>query len=182
MNTSRSELEREVEQTRAEVEETTAALRDRLSVGEVLNQADSLFRASGAPDFLRSLGRQVRENPLPLVLIGAGLAWLVISSSRRQQELAADDVYEVFAPDYVMSPEAVAAFRAALPSGNFAPAPIGFDIAVEAMVPAAVDLHPVPMVIVESVPELAGHRFCVVGERIVIVDPEEPRIVTIIEE
>lgn len=39
-------------------------------------------REGAAADFLRNLGREIRENPLPVVLIAIGVAWLMVASSR----------------------------------------------------------------------------------------------------
>ena len=36
----------------------------------------------GIGDFARNLGNEVRANPLPVALIGAGLAWLMMSNGR----------------------------------------------------------------------------------------------------
>ena len=41
-----------------------------------------LLENNPAAEFLRNLGREVRENPMPLVLIGIGIAWLMVASSR----------------------------------------------------------------------------------------------------
>ncbi len=75
--TSSSKLEREVEASRAHVEETVEALRERMSVGDIVNEATRYFKESGGGDVAARLGQQVRDNPLPLLLVGVGLAWLM---------------------------------------------------------------------------------------------------------
>ncbi|HEX2257153.1 MAG TPA: DUF3618 domain-containing protein [Afifellaceae bacterium] len=82
MNRSTSQIEREIEQTRAEIEGTLAALRSRMSLGEVVEEVSRQFRSSGGSELVRNFGRQVKDNPLPLALIGAGIAWLMLGNGR----------------------------------------------------------------------------------------------------
>jgi hypothetical protein len=49
-------------------------------------------RDGPAAEFLRNLGQEVRENPMPLVLIGIGIAWLISRTSRAAIASAADCV------------------------------------------------------------------------------------------
>jgi cell division septum initiation protein DivIVA len=108
MSKSTSQIEREIEATRAEIEGTLAALRSRMSLGEVVEEVSRQFRATGGPDMMRNFGRQVRENPLPLALIGAGIAWLVIGNGRaayrHEHELEPYDLDGEYDPDYEYNP------------------------------------------------------------------------------
>lgn len=112
MNRSTTQIEREIEQTRAEIEGTLAALRSKMSLGEVVEEVTRHFRNSGGSEMVRNFGRQVRENPLPLALIGAGLAWLMIGSGPRngrigyahEHELQPYDPDEEYDPDYEYDP------------------------------------------------------------------------------
>jgi hypothetical protein len=79
---SAAEIEREVRQERAHVEQTLDAIQDRLSPGQLVDQAVTYLRTSGGGDFVRNLGDTVRQNPIPIALVGIGLAWMMISSSR----------------------------------------------------------------------------------------------------
>lgn len=76
---SSAEIEREVEATRASLTGTLEQLRDRASPGQLFEQALDYAKQSGGADFARNLGASVRENPLPLLLIGAGIGWLMMS-------------------------------------------------------------------------------------------------------
>jgi hypothetical protein len=40
------------------------------------------MRSSNGSDFVRNLGTMVRDNPVPVALVGTGLVWLMLSSSR----------------------------------------------------------------------------------------------------
>src|ERR1700719_4210775 len=81
------QLRRETEETRARVAETLEELRARITPGQVVDQLVDYAGDSGAGEFFRNLGRQAVKNPLPVTLMGAGLAWLMLagksSGSRR---------------------------------------------------------------------------------------------------
>lgn len=79
---SSEQLEREAEATRARIAETLAELRTRVSPSGIVDQAVELARENGGGDFVRQLGRQVSHNPLPVALMGAGLAWLMVAQRR----------------------------------------------------------------------------------------------------
>src|SRR5918997_3933858 len=79
---SASTLEREAEQTRSNISATLEELRDRMTPGQVVDQFVDYARETGGADFMRTLGNQVRANPLPVTLIGAGIAWLMFSGGR----------------------------------------------------------------------------------------------------
>jgi ElaB/YqjD/DUF883 family membrane-anchored ribosome-binding protein len=74
---SSEQLERQTEQSRAEVELTIDELRARLTPGQIVDEILSYAR-DGGRQFTSNLGRQVTNNPLPVVLIGAGLAWFLM--------------------------------------------------------------------------------------------------------
>ena len=96
-NRSSAEIEREVEDTRASLAGTLEQIRDRASPGQLFEQALDYAKQSGGGDLARNLGVSVRDNPLPLLLIGAGIGWLMLSDRRggtgggadgRQRQLA----------------------------------------------------------------------------------------------
>lgn len=79
--TETARLERETEQTRAQLESTLFELRARMSPGSLVDQATGYLRSSGGRAFVRNLRDQVVENPVPVTLIGAGIAWLAIAGA-----------------------------------------------------------------------------------------------------
>jgi Protein of unknown function (DUF3618) len=83
------QLERESEGTRTRLGEILDELRLRLTPGQVVDQFADYAREGPAADFLRNLSREIRENPLPLLLIAAGIGWLAFATSRRPQMSAA---------------------------------------------------------------------------------------------
>jgi hypothetical protein len=82
MESQTARLEREAEETRWQLTGTLEELRGRMTPGRVVDQMIDYTRDSPAAEFLRNLRREVRENPMPLVLIGIGIAWLMLASSR----------------------------------------------------------------------------------------------------
>ncbi|MDB5414182.1 MAG: hypothetical protein JWR10_2517 [Rubritepida sp.] len=82
-NRSPADIEGDVERSRANVSGTLDALREKLApsqiVDEVLDRVTDYARGSGGAEFARNLGSAVRDNPLPLLLIGAGIGWLMMS-------------------------------------------------------------------------------------------------------
>ena len=95
---SPAELEREVRESRADVERTLDAIQDRLSPGQLVDQVARYMRDNGG-EFARNFGDTVRQNPVPVVLVGVGLAWMMLGS-RRDVDLprAADFVPEYLRP------------------------------------------------------------------------------------
>lgn len=70
------QLERQTEQNRAEVELTIDELRARLTPGQIVDEILS-YAKDGGRQFTANLGRQISNNPLPVTLIGAGIAWFL---------------------------------------------------------------------------------------------------------
>jgi hypothetical protein len=71
-----SDLEREVDRERAELSATIDALREKASVGNLVDQIVKVVTENGG-EVSRNLGRSIRDNPLPALLTGVGLAWLM---------------------------------------------------------------------------------------------------------
>ncbi|HWV53058.1 DUF3618 domain-containing protein [Pseudorhodoplanes sp.] len=74
-----SQAEREADAARAQLEQSLDQLRASLRPGHLFDQTMDYARNSGGADFARNLGRQMRDNPLPIALIGAGIAWLMLA-------------------------------------------------------------------------------------------------------
>src|SRR5438046_7416992 len=89
MKSQSEQLEREAEETRWQLAGTLEELRERVTPGRVVDELSDYARSGPPAEFLRNLGREVRENPMPLVLIGIGIAWLMVSSSRTSRTAVA---------------------------------------------------------------------------------------------
>lgn len=84
---SAARIEHEADATRARISELLEELRDRISPGvivdEVLGYSANGHGIGGAgKEFVQTLGEQARRNPLACAVIGAGVAWLMMSDRR----------------------------------------------------------------------------------------------------
>jgi Protein of unknown function (DUF3618) len=99
MGTQSEQLERKAHQARARLTETLEELRAGMTPGQVVDQLAEYAREGPAAKFFRNLAREIRENPLPLTLIGAGVAWLIIASNQssraRAKDFAVSEVDEI---------------------------------------------------------------------------------------
>src|SRR5262249_37575354 len=82
MTDSTARIEEELEVTRARMDTRLTELRERLTPGQLLDDALDYVRTSGGPEFGQNLMASVRNNPLPVAITGIGLAWLMISGAR----------------------------------------------------------------------------------------------------
>ncbi|CCV15394.1 hypothetical protein [Mesorhizobium sp. STM 4661] len=77
---SAAELEREADIARAKVSDTADSIRNKMSPGQLIDEFAGIFTGGDGSAMLGNLRAQVRDNPLPLTLVGAGLAWLMLGS------------------------------------------------------------------------------------------------------
>src|SRR5690606_16783980 len=92
---SSAEIERDIDRTRDRIEMRARQLEERISPGSMFDQAVERFRHGDAGTFFTSLGRDVRDNPLPLLVTGVGIAWLMSSDARNRRyggRVAYDDL------------------------------------------------------------------------------------------
>jgi Protein of unknown function (DUF3618) len=83
MGRQSEQLEREAEGVRSELSGSLAELRFRLTPGQIVDQLTDYAREGPAADFLNNLAREIRETPMPVLLIAIGIAWLVLATNRR---------------------------------------------------------------------------------------------------
>jgi hypothetical protein len=81
MGTQSEQLEQQAHQLRARISATMQTLRHRMTPGQVVDQVADYAQHGPAAEFFRNLGREARENPLPLALTAIGAAWLIVASS-----------------------------------------------------------------------------------------------------
>ncbi|TPM96660.1 DUF3618 domain-containing protein [Mesorhizobium sp. B2-1-3A] len=77
---SAAELEREAEAARARVVETAESIRGKMTPGQLLDEFAGIFSGGESSAMLTNLRTQVRDNPLPITMVGAGLAWLMFGN------------------------------------------------------------------------------------------------------
>lgn len=76
------EIAHDIERTRAEMSSTIDAIQSKMTPGQLMDQAFAYARDSLPADFGANLGNAVRQNPVPVALVGIGLAWLMMSGQR----------------------------------------------------------------------------------------------------
>ena len=79
---SSAQLEQEAEQARSGVIRTLDELRARTTPGQMVDELIDYARATNGGMFLRNLRQQIVDNPLPLTLLAAGIAWLAFQNAR----------------------------------------------------------------------------------------------------
>ncbi|RWE58380.1 MAG: hypothetical protein EOR30_18955 [Mesorhizobium sp.] len=86
---SAAELERDADIARAKVADTADSIRSKMTPGQLIDEFTGMFAGGEGSAMLGNLKSQVRDNPLPLTLIGAGLAWLMLGNGPSATKSAA---------------------------------------------------------------------------------------------
>ena len=73
------EIQAEIDRARREMDGTLTAIEHRLSPGQLIDQGMSYLRQNGAHEFVSNLSGQAKQNPMPVALVGIGIAWLMAS-------------------------------------------------------------------------------------------------------
>jgi hypothetical protein len=97
------QLERETEQARADIAGTLDELRALMTPGHVLDHLADRMNAGAPAAFARNLRDHTVNNPLPVALIGTGLAWLMLG----RRSATASDVSEAAGRASAVGREAV---------------------------------------------------------------------------
>lgn len=95
------QIKSDINQTRHEMDRTIDQLSERLRPRQLIDEFFSMLQRSGpnagesAKEIGRTMSRQIRENPVPLALIGAGVAWMMFNrgdgSRKRSEHISSDD-------------------------------------------------------------------------------------------
>lgn len=72
-------IEHDLARTRARMDSRLDELQDHLTPKQMLNDAFAYFRGGEGADFTSDLVTRARANPLPVALVGVGIAWLMAS-------------------------------------------------------------------------------------------------------
>lgn len=70
-----AELQHDAELARARVSDTAESIRNKMTPGQLIDEFSGMFTGDGS--MLTTLKSQVQGNPLPVALVGVGLAWLM---------------------------------------------------------------------------------------------------------
>lgn len=77
-----AELEREIDQKRADIGNIVHALENKLSPGELIDTALGYVKGGGG-EFFSNLSNTVKANPVPTVLTSIGLIWMMAGQNRQ---------------------------------------------------------------------------------------------------
>lgn len=86
---SAGEIQHELDEIRREMSATISEMERDLKPSQIMARAIDRIQEGGAGEFSHNLSRTVVENPVPVVLVGIGLAWLAGAS--RQQDVGASE-------------------------------------------------------------------------------------------
>ena len=75
---STTELERDAETTRAHIADTAESIRNKMSPGQLIDEFAGMFSGGDGAAALSNMKGQIRDNPLAVTMVGAGLAWLIL--------------------------------------------------------------------------------------------------------
>ncbi|MDR6820114.1 hypothetical protein J2X76_005311 [Neorhizobium sp. 2083] len=84
-----AEIEREIEEDRSRIEDKLNAIQQRMSPGQILDEALGYMKSSGGAEYFANLGSSVKTNPIPVALMGISLAWLMANPGSGRPSLGA---------------------------------------------------------------------------------------------
>ena len=76
-------LEREINQTRAEMNQTLDSLERKLTAGQLLDQCLKFFGMKGT-EIGSSRAGLIKDNPMPVLLMATGIGWMMFGPSQSQ--------------------------------------------------------------------------------------------------
>jgi hypothetical protein len=79
---SSKEIRSEIDRTRSDMDETFAALDAKMTPKEIGLELWSLFKG-GSSTGVNKLWQVAREHPMPAAVVGLGLGWLLVDTSRK---------------------------------------------------------------------------------------------------
>jgi ElaB/YqjD/DUF883 family membrane-anchored ribosome-binding protein len=87
--TQAAQVQSDVDTIRSEMSHTLMELEERFSLREIMDEVFSSARRarSGSGDFLKNLGGTLRDHPIPVLLIGAGVASLLASERTSKSQV-----------------------------------------------------------------------------------------------
>ena len=77
------EIQAQIARTRGDMDATLSAIEQRFTPGQLMDQGLDYLRNSGGREFVSNLGGSVKNNPLPVALMGIGMAWLMATGNRK---------------------------------------------------------------------------------------------------
>ena len=76
-----AEIQREIDQDRERIGSRIDAIQERMSPGQLIDEVLTYAKGSGGGEYVSNLGQALKNNPLPVALMGVSLAWLMAKGS-----------------------------------------------------------------------------------------------------
>lgn len=83
--TKMTDLERDIEESRARLDRTIDRLQDRMTASGVADDVIGTARRYGYGPQIDRAAEAIRENPIPVLLVAAGIGWLALSMTRSER-------------------------------------------------------------------------------------------------
>lgn len=82
---SSSQIARELDERRERLRGKIDDLSQQIRPEQLWKSAQAALTGSGGGEFAGNLGRSLRDNPLPVALVGAGIAWMIAGQSGKDK-------------------------------------------------------------------------------------------------
>lgn len=82
MNRTAAEVEADVEASRSELDRNVEALKMKMTPGQMFDEAARMMGGTGQ-QVASKFAEQAKANPMPLAVMGLGLAWLMVSQNKQ---------------------------------------------------------------------------------------------------
>lgn len=79
------EIEHEIRQARARLDDTLHQIEEKFSPEQLMNKTYDYLRHGGSERIATGLSRTIKENPLPVLVTGIGLGWLILAQRHTHQ-------------------------------------------------------------------------------------------------
>ena len=79
---SSEQIQADIQRTRADLDRTLTQLERRLEPRRLMDQGIDFLRDNGAREYFSNLGQAAKDQPLPIALVGVGLAWMMMTNGR----------------------------------------------------------------------------------------------------
>jgi len=90
---SSQEIRSEIDRTRSDMDETFAALDAKMTPKEIGMEIWSLFKG-GSSTGVNKVWQIARQHPMPTAVVGLGLGWLMVETSRKSDGSQGSDNYD----------------------------------------------------------------------------------------
>ena len=99
MTQSIQDLERDIEESRARLDLTIDRIQGKLSASGVVDDVIGQVRRSGYGTAVDRSLEAIRNNPVPVLLVVAGIGWLLHRAARQDGRVGRARVYDAAMPD-----------------------------------------------------------------------------------